>query len=582
MEKEKQEKQETLDIVAFVKDHPLTRLSNHDYGSEIIEKIKKKFSSHEQQLFVTNFYCYLNYDTRKDFVIQLDKVYHWIGFSRLDNCKSLLVNNFTENEDYKVKKAAPELTGAALNLSEEGKNLGGSGLNKENIFLTIRCFKKLCLKAKTKKSDEIHEYYIQLEEVMNDTVAEQAEKLKNQLAIKDQQLTMKDQQLMAKDKEKEKLQKKLQNKEEQLVIKDQQVISTKENVLLETYKNCRGVYIGFTDANKTEVKFGHGDIDSRIKSHKKEIGNEFSLQYVIETQYDRELENLIKKKLKSRIISKKFTNRKSICTELIKLSPNYTIEHLYKDVLILKKSLKDEIIASLKKKIKNLKYRLNETSDTDSDFDSEQEIETPEIKTPEKIEKKKMPMQLLEKLKKKVYKFSIDKKPPLFIESFDSITEAAEKENIAPTTLALRIRMGSNIDGFVWSFENKLQEEYFSTKNTVVYKLDSNLNLLETFRSIAEASRKENIHINKLQRLVRTNTIIDNIIYSKTMNPTNLIIPKPINGKAVAKIDSTTGNILQIFKSGTEAASDAGVYQSAISRRIKNNTIVDGVLYKYV
>ena len=35
----------------------------------------------QQKLFVSSFYCYLNYDKNKDFVIDLDNVWKWLGFS---------------------------------------------------------------------------------------------------------------------------------------------------------------------------------------------------------------------------------------------------------------------------------------------------------------------------------------------------------------------------------------------------------------------------------------------------------------------------------------------------------------------
>ena len=46
------------------------------------------------------------------------------------------------------------------------------GNNKEKILLTINAFKKFCLKA-----DEIHDYYIGIEEIIN----EQTDELQNQL-----------------------------------------------------------------------------------------------------------------------------------------------------------------------------------------------------------------------------------------------------------------------------------------------------------------------------------------------------------------------------------------------------------------
>ena len=42
------------------------------------------------------------------------------------------------------------------------------GHNKEIIMLNIARFKKFCLKAGTKKADEIHDYYIKLEETLHE------------------------------------------------------------------------------------------------------------------------------------------------------------------------------------------------------------------------------------------------------------------------------------------------------------------------------------------------------------------------------------------------------------------------------
>lgn len=90
-------------------------------------------------------------------------------------------NNYTENH---CSKAAPSTSGAAF----EKKNLGGSGLNKENILLTVNTFKKFCLKAGTKKADEIHDYYIKLEELLHETVNEETNELRLQLTKTEHEL----------------------------------------------------------------------------------------------------------------------------------------------------------------------------------------------------------------------------------------------------------------------------------------------------------------------------------------------------------------------------------------------------------
>jgi len=50
-----------LDIVTLIEKSPLTRLGG-DYQSKLVNKIKNIFTDTQQQLFVSSFYCYLNYD----------------------------------------------------------------------------------------------------------------------------------------------------------------------------------------------------------------------------------------------------------------------------------------------------------------------------------------------------------------------------------------------------------------------------------------------------------------------------------------------------------------------------------------
>jgi len=94
----------------------------------------------------------------------------------------LLEKHFTIDIDYQVVKAAPPNCGAAFEESKSpSKNLGGAGMNKEQIMLTINTFKKFCLKSETKKADEVHDYYIKLEELLQETINEvNAKKLKKQ------------------------------------------------------------------------------------------------------------------------------------------------------------------------------------------------------------------------------------------------------------------------------------------------------------------------------------------------------------------------------------------------------------------
>jgi len=79
-----------------------------------------------------------------------------LGFSKKDKALRLLEKSFVKDTDYK-----------SLLPPKGEKRVGRGGPNKETILLTIKAFKYFCLKADTKKSSQIHEYYIKLEETWN-------------------------------------------------------------------------------------------------------------------------------------------------------------------------------------------------------------------------------------------------------------------------------------------------------------------------------------------------------------------------------------------------------------------------------
>ena len=188
---------EVVDIVHIIEKNPITKLTK-TYENRLIEKIKKEFTEQEQQLFIGSFYGYLNYNTKTDYVIDLDNVWKWIGFFRKEECKRVLTKHFIEDKDY-LKKAAPQVSGAGPNI-KLGKNLGGSGQNKEQILMSINTFKKLCLKSRTDKADEIHDYYIKLEEVFHEIVNEETQEMREQLENKSKEVELKQQLLEEKDK----------------------------------------------------------------------------------------------------------------------------------------------------------------------------------------------------------------------------------------------------------------------------------------------------------------------------------------------------------------------------------------------
>jgi len=173
---------ETIDFVALVQNNPLTKLHG-DYGSKIIQKIQERFSPEIQQLYIANCVCYINYNSKTDFPVILDSIWKWMGYSRLDHCKSVLLKHFKLDIDYKIQINFPEDAGEKIEPTEEPEKQETRGRKPEYITMTINCFKKLCLKSKTTKAEQIHEYYVELEDLMNELVIEQATELQNKLLI---------------------------------------------------------------------------------------------------------------------------------------------------------------------------------------------------------------------------------------------------------------------------------------------------------------------------------------------------------------------------------------------------------------
>lgn len=160
----------SVDIVNLIESNPITKL-NGDYQSKLIEKVKNNFTNYEQQMFLSSFYCYLKYDSKNDFVIDLDNVWKWLDFNQKVKAKILLENHFKINIDYKKLLS---------HMGKQNEKTHG-GHNKEIFMLNIDTFKKFCLKAGTKKADELHEYFIKLENIMFEITKEESEELKKQV-----------------------------------------------------------------------------------------------------------------------------------------------------------------------------------------------------------------------------------------------------------------------------------------------------------------------------------------------------------------------------------------------------------------
>ena len=78
-----------IDIVEIIEKNPITKLSSN-YNNKLLIKIKDSFTELQQNLFISSFYCWLNYHPINDFIIDLDDIWQWIGFNQKVKARILL------------------------------------------------------------------------------------------------------------------------------------------------------------------------------------------------------------------------------------------------------------------------------------------------------------------------------------------------------------------------------------------------------------------------------------------------------------------------------------------------------------
>ena len=361
-----------LNIVELIEKNPISKLSKA-YNNKLINKIKINFNSFEQQLFVSSFYCYLNYDKNIDFVVDLDNIWKWLGFTQKVSAERVIEKQFKFEIDYINFEVKQDLGKTALqfgkaSLESHGKSLANlafplekaslesdkkslektalllpkasfkqnGGQNIKKIMLTIKCFKSLCLKAQTKKASEIHEYYMKMEETLHEIVEEETDELRLQLEQKDNTILEIKQ---SSEQEKHQLLQSSEQEKHQLLqsSKKEKQKAVEQAIIVQFPVNTECIYFGTIDNTNEEgeklIKFGHtNDLATRIVDHHKKYIN-FILVNAFRVQNKVEIENLIKTypKIKRQIRSIEINGKNK--TEIIAYdATNFTIEKLSKHI----------------------------------------------------------------------------------------------------------------------------------------------------------------------------------------------------------------------------------------------------------
>jgi hypothetical protein len=114
-------------------------------GSTLMELLREELSGDEQEMFVQRFHVYLKHNAKRDFVIDFNDVWAWLGFSNgVGNAIRVLHKNLKEGQHFILLTRAPQ----------------GS------IMLTPNGFKQFCMAANTEEARRVREYYISMEGVL--------------------------------------------------------------------------------------------------------------------------------------------------------------------------------------------------------------------------------------------------------------------------------------------------------------------------------------------------------------------------------------------------------------------------------
>jgi hypothetical protein len=573
-----------LDIVELIEKNPITKLSQ-TYNSKLLTKIKNTFSNFEQQIFVSSFYCYLNYNKTTDFVIDLDNVWKWVGFAHKAKAKCLLEKYFILDKDY-----TQSLTHQGKRTNDEQCSRGGQ--NKEIFMLTVKTFKSFCLKAGTKKADEIHEYYLKLEDIIYEVIDEESNELKLQLESKQTEINQ----------QKEQLVNHVIQIENHLIQTEKEKDILLEKTLISQFPiNTQCIYYGKIDNKtlgkpnskmyqETVIKFGQtNDLGRRVSEHKKNFTN-FRLVAAFNVKNKIQIENAIKQ---NKILEKRMRTimiNDICCRELLALDGvNFTIEKI------------DEYIRDI---IKLHEYNIeNYNLLVESNYKLEDDLRKSQNEIIEKNEQIEKMNKELENFKGDITSYTKNKITSIYNycksgyvlyvfeceymrykcslirnKDIEQLTETLKQQDVAGE---MKYKVSVS-----YPFSEKIMI-FLLKQSTVLIGTNKFEGSFADIKQILDITAKlETILIDNSKDLTKLSTLLDNGILNQQIF--NVVVNNdpetPIVRKAKRSIDQIsieTGDVIQTFDSIEAAGRIIGRTGSAVGIALREKRACNGFLWRY-
>ena len=561
-----------INIVDLIEKNPITKLST-TYNGKLLTKIKNSFKETQQQLFVASFYCYLHYSQKDDFIIDLNNVWEWLGFYNKAGSKRVLEKNFTLDKDY------------ITTLPQVGKQTNGSGgHNKEIIMMTVKCFKRMCLKSGTTKADEIHEYFIKLEEILHEVVEEESNELRLQLTQKDEQLIQQQSQT---------------HTEKELLI---------ESTLLSQFPlNTQCVYYGKIDNKslgkpgskmyqETLIKFGQSNnLSERVKCHKRSFTN-FRLVAAFKVKNKIEIENaikrhpLLKKRIRSLTTIPNPNFKEETYRELLALNDtDFTLEKIHDHFI--------QIIKENEYNIENYNLLLDKNDQLETRV---RELEASVIDKNAKIEKMQKDIETNQSditvyAQKKIASSYALCKYGYFLYAFEcspgrfkcSISRQKDFEQVETTLKQLDANGKTAYQSKVlYPFTEKIMmfllKQSCTGLGATLFEgsLDTVKQIIDISTKVEEVLMNHGNDLDALQRILNGTVVAEEPLSNEFVDPEAPQIKK--KKRSIDQVDMTTGAVLQTYESIEAAGRSLGLTTgTAIGIALREKRTCKGFLWKY-
>ena len=179
-----------------------------------------KLTDKDIEIFNISYNITEKYGDTEDFVIDLEDVVEWTGYSDKVHLKhQVLVKNFKEGIDYKIVTQSSDEVLLSKKREQKLREENRGGSNKQTILLTVDCAMEICLLVNTERGKQVRHYYMKIEKIMKNDIKLKFEEQQNQMSDQKRIIDEKQKILDEQQKQIKKLEDKKNNKRIPICIK---------------------------------------------------------------------------------------------------------------------------------------------------------------------------------------------------------------------------------------------------------------------------------------------------------------------------------------------------------------------------